>query len=100
MTGCAETEAALTIKTRASRFMFLSSERQRQRQMHDRLAAPFGGARLRANLAERLRILQVHRGRGAEEGPGLHEILEIPAYLELEALIDVDVLLRRNLTDN
>ena len=71
---------------------------QSQSQVHDRLAAPLGCARLRADFTKRLRILQVHRCRWAQEGPRLHEILEIPSNLELEALIDMDVLLGRNLT--
>src|SRR5262245_51234595 len=68
--------------------------------MHDGLAAPLSSPRLRANLAERLWILQVHRRRWTEESPRLHEILKVPTNLELEALIDVDVLLRRDLAHN
>src|SRR5215510_1360058 len=73
-------------------------ERHRQRQMHDRLATPFGSAGLGADFAKRLRVLQVYGCRWIQEGPRLHEILKVPPELDLETLVDMDVLLSRNLT--
>src|SRR5260370_671712 len=70
-------------------------QNRRPRDVH---ACGRGRSRHRADFAKRLRILQVHRCRWAQEGPRLHEILEIPSNLELESLIDMDVLLGRNLT--
>src|SRR5262249_23453536 len=74
--------------------------RYRQRQVHDRLASPLGSAGLGANFAERLRILKVYGCRWVQEGPCLHEILEVPPDLGLETLVDMNVLLGRNLTHN
>src|SRR5262245_6307413 len=90
----ARTPSSSVLRMRA--VMLPLSEGQGQGQMHNRLATPLRGARLGTHFAESLRVLQVDRGGRIQERPGLHEILEIPAHLEFEPFVDLDVFLRRD----
>ena len=70
---------------------------QLQLEVHERLAANAGSSLIGADLAERLRISQVHGGGGMAPGVIVKYVLEIEADLQVEPFFDRDVLLCRAL---
>src|SRR6266849_2081421 len=70
---------------------------QLARQIHQRLTPERSGARIGPYFPEGARISEVNLGRRRVEIVSLQGVLEVPADLQLDALADREIFLRRAL---